>query len=89
MDEVNNRIKYLHQSIGRWCNRGCENKDRKLFKKWEEGLITTSQCINEFMKNNYIIIKPESFNEEGLFEEWLNSLGYRRSSRWLNQHLKE
>lgn len=51
--------------------------DQKTFKEWEEGKITIDQAFNEYVSNNRI--KQPPLYHKGLFEFWLNGLGYRRT----------
>ena len=48
--------------------------DCGVFKDWEEGSVTTEECIEEFKKNNRIDMPIPS----GLFSLWLLNLGYIR-----------
>ena len=48
--------------------------DRDIFAEWEEGAVTTEECIDVFKKNNRIDMPIPS----GLFSLWLLNLGYIR-----------
>lgn len=54
-------------------------RDCTYFRKWEEKKITMQQCKYFFKNNNRIPRNTYELISDSLFEEWLNSLGYRRS----------
>lgn len=54
--------------------------DQKIFRMWEEGKISTVECIDMFKKNNdieepIIVLVPD-------FIRFMNDLGYRRRREW-------
>lgn len=59
-------------------------KDVHTFKKWENGHITTDECIKEFLSNNGHVFWRYSIDEYK-FIKWLNSLGWKRGVEdWQN-----
>ena len=56
------------------------NDDKLIFKLWECGSITTSECCTRFLLHNGK--KPEEFEFISLdaFRSMMESLGYRRRS---------
>lgn len=52
-------------------------QDSTTFHDWECGRISTATCIKRFRKHNSV--RPDVDISQVEMEEWLNSLGYRRS----------
>lgn len=52
-------------------------QDSTTFHDWESGRISTAVCIKRFRKHNSV--RPDVDISQVEMEEWLNSLGYRRS----------
>lgn len=54
------------------------SRDKNTFIKWEDGVITTNNCIYEFLSNNDTDADYISRIKVYKFVCWLNSLGYYR-----------
>lgn len=56
------------------------SKDCRDFQKWNNGEITTRECIEKFCRNNEASEEILTINPD-IFTEWLYSLGYIKNRR--------
>ena len=59
------------------CTKHARDSDKEAFKDWEQGAITTEECLKRFLNHNQCFVEISQTDVVN-FALWLRSLGYIR-----------